>query len=256
MKNRIKEMVTEGHKALGTVYELGGNIPAQCLGISGLDFFMLDTEHGPFSTESVLASIAAAMKYSVVPLVRVKDASRSSVMKMLDIGAAGVVVPCIETVEEVKRLVQYAKFFPLGSRGYAPTSAGSFGYADYSKNMDAYFSISNQETLLLPQCETAGCLAHIEEITSMEGVDGILIGPYDLSVALGMPGHLDTQKMQRAIARILAACKASGKLSFIYTGSPETARAYFDQGFDCVLCGIDTIILIEAYRTLIKQVKA
>ena len=255
MINNIKRMAANGQKALGTFFELGGIAAAECLGIAGLDFFVIDTEHGPFDVESALPAIMAADRRGMTPFVRIKDSSRPSVLKMLDIGAKGLVVPCVNTTEEVERLVEYAKYYPTGRRGFSFTLAGAFGYADFARDTQTYFDTSNRETLLIPQCETRGCLDHIEEIASMEGVDGIFIGPYDLSVALGKPAQMDNPELVDAIRHILKACKANGKISMIFTGKADAVKTFFDQGFDCVACGMDATFLIEAYKSLIARVK-
>ncbi len=255
MKNVLKQKILSGENCIGTFYELGGNAAAQCLCIAGLDFFVVDTEHGPYDVESVIPAIAATASYDCTPLVRVKDHSRASVLKMLDIGAKGLIVPCIETVEQVEKLVEYAKYYPLGRRGFAPTLAGEFGYADFARDTNTYFSVSNAQTLLVPQCETVGCLEHIEEIAGMEGVDGIFIGPYDLSIALGKPAQMDAPELVDAIAHILAVCKDKGKISMIYAGTPSAAKQYFANGFDCVALGMDCIMLIEGYRNMVSQIR-
>ena len=223
MKNHLLELAAQGRPALGTFYELGGIAAAECLGIAGLDFMIVDTEHGPYDVESALT---AASRRDCAPLVRVKDVTRPSVLKMLDVGAKGLIVPDVRSAEEVRRLVEYAKYYPLGRRGFAPTLASGYGFDREAADVESYFALCNRETLLIPQCETAEALEHIEEIAAMEGVDGIFVGPYDLSVALGKPARMDNPELLAAIARVLAACKASGKLSMIFSGSPEaTARA-------------------------------
>ena len=121
--------------------------------------------------------------------------------------------------------------------------------------MDEFFAISNRETLLIPQCETRDALEHIEEIVAVEGVDGIFVGPYDLSVALGKPAQLEDPELLAGIDRILAACKAQGKLSMIFSGSSETTARFLEQGFDCVTCGMDTLFLIQAIQNYVADVK-
>jgi len=255
MINKIKQMVEKGTQAIGTFFHLGGTTAVDCIGIAGLDFFVVDTEHGPFDAESALAAILAAERRGITPFVRIKDTTRSSVLKMLDIGAKGLVVPCVNSKEEVERLVEYAKYYPTGRRGFALTLAGSFGYADFARDTQTYFETSNSQTLLLPQCETRGCLDHIEEIAPMEGVDGIFIGPYDLSVALGKPAQMDNPELVDAIRHVLNVCKANGKISMIFAGAADAAKAHLDQGFDCVACGLDTVFLIEAYKSLIAKLR-
>ncbi|MDD3920588.1 MAG: aldolase/citrate lyase family protein, partial [Eubacteriales bacterium] len=147
------------------------------------------------------------------------------------------------------------KYYPTGRRGFAPTRAGGWGYQDFAQQVDAYFEISNRETLLIPQCETVGCLQHIEEIAAMPGVDGIFIGPYDLSVALEKPADMENPALTVAISHVLSVCHQYGKLAMIYAGSPEAAARLFAQGFDCVACGMDAIILIDAVKRMVSSVQ-
>ncbi|MDL2236193.1 hypothetical protein LJC07_08705 [Christensenellaceae bacterium OttesenSCG-928-L17] len=250
MKNLLKEKLERGENPAGMFSVLGGIAAAECLGMAGLDYCIFDTEHGPGDVESVLPSVLAAERRGVAPLVRVKDSSRASVLKMLDIGAMGLVVPFINTLEEVEHLVGYAKYAPVGSRGYGIVRASGYGLADYAADTPAYFALSNRETLLLPQCETQGCLAHIEQITAMPGVDGIFVGPYDLSVALGVPGELDHPDLTAAIVRVQAACTQAGKYAFIFAGNPTHARRYLDMGYHSVTCGVDATLLAQAARDM------
>ena len=254
MINPVKEKIAEGGHVIGTFFELGGTVAAQCLGIAGLDFFVIDTEHGIFDVESALTAVTAAEKRGVTPFVRVKDASRASVLKMLDIGAMGLIVPCIHTVQEVEQLVEYAKYYPLGHRGFAPTLANGYGFEGFAQNMEEYFTLANRETLLIPQCETAGCLEHIETIAAMEGVDGIFIGPYDLSIALGVPGKMDSPTLVEAIRHVVKVCKANQKMTMIYANTPTAAAEHFKNGIDCVACGMDSVFLINAVKDMVASV--
>ena len=255
MKNIIKEKMQNGEKVLGTFFELGGGTAVECLGLAGLDFFIIDTEHGPFDVESAMSFVRAGELRNISPLVRVKDTTRPSILKMLDIGAMGLIVPCVQTVDEVKKLVEYGKYYPIGQRGYAPARKAGFGFETFAKEINAYFETCNRETLIIPQCETLGCLENIEEIVAIEGVDGIFIGPYDLSVAMGKPAQFADPEIVAAIARILAACKAAGKFSFIYAGSKEGAKKFFADGFDGVAYAMDAIVYINAYKETIKDIK-
>lgn len=253
MKNILKEKFLKGEKALGTFFELGSATAVECLGLSGLDFLIIDTEHGPFDVESAMDFIRAAELRKITPLVRIKDSTRPSVLKMLDVGAKGLIIPCINTVDEVRKLVEFGKYHPLGKRGFAPARAAGFGYEDFAKDIDSYFEICNRETLILPQCETLGCLEHIEEIAAMEGVDGIFIGPYDLSIALGKPARFADPEVTGAIDRILKACKAAGKFAFIYAGDEEAARKHFDAGFDAIAYAMDALVYVNAFRGLVER---
>lgn len=256
MKNSMKEKMKNGLPVVGTFFELGGATAVECLGLAGLDFLVIDTEHGPFDVESAMDLIRAATLRGIEPLVRIKDHTRPSVLKMLDIGAMGLIVPFIKTVEQVKELVEYGKYYPLGRRGYSATRCGGFGFDEHaSGTISEYFSISNNETMIIPQCETKGCLDNIEEIVSIEGIDGIFIGPYDLSIALDMPAQFSDPKFLAAIDRIFKACKSAGKFVLIYSGSADSAKKYLKDGFNGVAYNLDASILINAYKNDVKQIK-
>ena len=114
---------------------------------------------------------------------------------------------------------------------------------------------SNRETLLLPQCETVGCLEHIEEITAMDGVDGIFVGPFDLSIALGRPMAFDCDEMRAALDRILNACHKNNKMAFIFCGDAQAAKARAAQGFDSVTAGLDIMALVDSYRAMVQDIR-
>lgn len=256
MKNKLKEKMIRGEKTLGTFHAIGSAAAVECLGLAELDYVIIDTEHSPFQIESVQSYVRSAKLVGVTPLVRVKNSERHSILSMLDIGAMGLIIPNVQTVEEVKKIIQHGKYYPTGERGIAPTSGSSFWYTDYAtQGLDHYFQMSNNETLLIPQCETRGCLENIEEIVSLEGVDGIFVGPYDLSAALGKPGQFDDCEVKRAIEKVLHTCKKFGKFSFIYTGAEADIKKNFELGFDSVTYNMDAIMLIEAYRRIVNTYK-
>lgn len=256
MENLLKKKLLAGQKGVGTFFEIGGANAVECLAVSGLDFFIIDSEHGPFSPESAADLVRAACLRNITPFARVQDCTRPSVLKMLDIGVQGLIVPCVNTVEEVHNLVDYAKYYPVGNRGVMWGRDAIWGEADYaSHGLTDYFETCNRETLLIPQCETAGCLANIEEIAAIEGVDGIFIGPFDLSVALNAPGQFGTEAFSAAIDRILKACKAAGKFAMIYTGDAAGTRANFAKGFDAAAVSLDTKFYVSAFRSLLHDIR-
>ena len=229
----------------------------ECLGASGLDFLILDSEHGPFEAESCADLVRAACLRNITPLARIKDCSRPSVLKMLDIGVQGLIVPCVNTVEEVHNLVDYAKYYPVGNRGVMWGRDAIWGEADYaSHGLNSYFETCNRETLLIPQCETAGCLAHIEEITQIDGVDGIFIGPFDLSISLGIPGQFHAPRFQEAVERIVRAFHGADKPVYMYAGTAEESRARLAAGIDGVASSLTSGVLVDAYRKLVDAIKA
>lgn len=256
MKNELKAKLDSGKQVLGTFFEIGGNTAVESLGLAGLDFLIIDSEHGPFDVESAQELIRTAELGQITPLVRVKNHERSSILKMLDVGAKGLIIPNIHTVEEVKQLVEHGKYTPVGNRGFFFGRAAGYGYADFAGNVDAYFETCNRETLLIPQCETVGCLENIETIAGMEGVYGIFVGPYDLSISMGIPAQFDHPDFVKALVRIVNACKVAGKAAFIFAGSSDAAKAHFANGFDGVAISTDVSVYINAYKRIVDEIKA
>ena len=248
VQNKVLEKLSDGQPVLGTITHLKSPAAIEALGAAGLDYVMLDMEHCPMDWTDVQNAVTASDAAGLELFVRIPEGSRSAVLHALDVGAKGVIVPCIETVEQVKALIAYAKFQPTGARGYCMTRDGKWGYdAAYTEGLSGYMRESNSKTMLIPQCETVGCLEHIEEIAALPGVGGILIGPYDLSIAMGMDGQFTHPDFRAAVARILSACKANGKMSMIFVGSTEDMRHRLEEGFDNILFGLDLLCLIEHY---------
>lgn len=255
--NRILEKFEKGEPVVGTFAQLNSAQAVECLGRTGLDYVLIDTEHCMAYPGVVAAAITAADAAGLTPLVRINEITRSAVLQPLDYGAKGLIIPAVKSVEEVEKLVEFAKFQPVGSRGFCPTRDGGWGYdAESLQGTEAYFARCNRETLLIPQCETAECLEHIEEIAAMEGVDGIFVGPFDLSIALGCPMEFESGVMKDALTRVRDACKKNRKLAFIFCGSAEDAKKRAEQGFDSMTVGLDALTLIDAYRAMVDAFRA
>lgn len=249
MKNTTREKMLRGEKTLGTFLELGTASSAECLGLAGLDYLIIDTEHGPFEPESALEFIRAARLYNITPFARVKEISRPAILKLLDVGAQGLIIPNVSSVSEAEKIVEYGKYMPVGKRGVANSAGSGFWFEDYaSQGLPHYFEVSNRESMLFPQCETLGCLEHVEEILAIEGIDGIFVGPFDLSAAMGIPGEFARPEFKDALRHVQKACAAAGKPSIIFAGNEAAAREGFQMGYDSVAYSMDAVILVNAYK--------
>lgn len=256
MKNYLKEKIANQEKTIGVFQVLGDASIAEIIGYAGFDYVLIDTEHGPFEVQAAQEYVRAAKLAQTTPLVRVKDQSRNSILKMLDIGAMGLVIPHLHEVEDIKQVVEYGKYYPVGNRGFGATSGNTFLTAEYTKKgVRELFDVHNEESLIIPQCETKESLENIEEIVRVDGVDGIFIGPYDLSVSLGIPGETESPEIIEAVKRVVAACKAEGKFTIIYTDKVESIQANYDLGVDSVTYSSDASILSEMLTNIIEQVK-
>lgn len=257
IKNKFQEKTLQGEKTIGMFFEMGNSNVAEALSLTGLDYFIVDTEHGPFDVESTLEILRAAELHDCTVFARVKDSSRPSILKMLDIGIKGLIIPQVHSLKEIKKIVEYGKYHPIGQRGVAFSRGASYGQAEHAKGktIDEYFDTCNKHFLLIPQCETVGCLNEIEDIAQTEGVDGIFIGPYDLSVSMGIPTQFDRPEFKAALERILSAVKAAGKFCIIYAANIQIGKERLSQGYDSITLAEDVGWYIKAIQEVIQKVR-
>ncbi len=254
MNNQLKETMLAGTRAVGTFFELGNMNAMEALTGTGLDFVVIDAEHGSSDTETITDLIRAAESSTITPLVRIADVSHREIQRILDAGAMGLIVPCLRTMQEIEDLIKLSKYSPTGSRGFAPTRSSRWGEAQWAKgSLESLMAVCNRETLIIPQCETLEMLDIIEEVAKQDGVDGIFIGPYDLSIAMGIPGQFHEPAFAAAVLRIINAGKSAGKLLMVYAGSPEDAVRHFDLGIDGVAVSMDTMVLQESMKALVSR---
>ncbi len=256
MENSAKKKLQDGEKILGTFFSMGNPSAMECLGYTGMDFAIIDTEHGPFDTENAMALVRAAESVGLSPFMRIADVSHKEIQRAVDMGVQGLIVPCLRSLGDMRKLVDLAKFAPVGNRGFIKGRGSGFGYQDWACGSVAeYMTASNDRLLVLPQCETRECYEEIEEVLAIEGIDGIFVGPFDLSISLGMPGDFENPEFKAAVARILKACKKAGKYSLIFSTAIDQARAYLEQGFDGVAHSIDFTVFTEAYKAAMAEIR-
>lgn len=254
MGNKIKEHFENGKVSIGTFLQLNSSLACEATKIAGLDFFILDTEHSIADIETALECVRAVEGSEVTAFVRINEITRANILRTLDIGVKGLIIPGVKSIEEVKEIIRHGKYLPIGERGFCPTRCCQFGYNDAMKDgIKAYIQSCNEETMIIPQCETKECLEHIDEIVALEGVDGIFVGPFDLSLSLGKPAMFDDEMVIAAFEKIKAACKQVGKPVFIFAPSLMAARQRISEGYDGICYSSDANMLIDSYIDSIKQ---
>lgn len=163
MENTLKQKLAAGAQPIGTFFDTASVSLMECLGRTGLDFAIIDNEHSPIEAETTAALVRAAELSGICPIARVREISRPAVLKLLDVGVQGLIVPNVKTLEQVQELVNYAKYYPIGQRGFCPSRKDGWGF-DGLGSVPETMRHFNGETLLFPQCETAEALAIIEDI--------------------------------------------------------------------------------------------
>lgn len=242
---RFKKQVA-GDGCVGIFMKTGDPAFVETAGYAGLDFAILDMEHGPVSYETMQNNIRAAQAAGIFPIVRVEALSDIAIAKALDIGAMGVQVPQVSTREEAERAVRFAKYHPLGERGVCRFVRAARYSALPGKD---YFKLANQ-TLVIIQLEGAEAIRNLDAILAVRGVDIVFIGPYDLSQSLGVPGETSHPKVVAAMRDIVKRAAARKVVTGTFTDSPETMRMWMQAGVKYISYSTDVGIFQEACKAL------
>ncbi len=223
----------------------------EAVGLSGFDFIILDLEHGPNNTYHLQHHIRAAELVGLIPIVRVKDAPRSLIGEVLDIGAGGVQIPQITTADEAQEAVTAARFAPGGERGVCRfVRAAGFS----SMAAQRYFELSN-EALVIVQLEGRRALENVESIVKVSGIDVVFVGPYDLSQSLGRPGEIDHPVVIQAVQEIVQACQGNEVTVGTFVDSPAQAGRWLDAGVRYLSYSVDLGIFVDACRGVVEMLR-
>jgi 2-keto-3-deoxy-L-rhamnonate aldolase RhmA len=249
MPPSLKDRLTAGETLFGTLLSLASLETAEILAVAGFDWLFVDLEHSPLGPREVQA-VLQAIAGRVDCLLRVPLADEIWLKKALDSGAAGVIVPQVNTAEQARQVVRWCKYPPQGTR-----SVGLGRAQGYGADLQPYLERANRETLVVAQIEHAQAVENIDAILEVDGLDALFVGPYDLSASLGphTVGQVDHPEVQAAIARVNRACRACGMPLGIFTAGAQRARAYAAEGFRLIATGADTLLLAQAARKLLDD---
>jgi len=223
----------------------------EVLGRAGFDFVILDMEHGPNGVETVQNLVRAAELTGILPVVRVPSGNLEMIGKVLDIGAGGVQVPQVTSAADVERALEAAKFSPKGSRGVCRFVRAA-GYSSVEKG--EYFRRAN-EALFIVQLEGKSALENLDAILSVEGIDVVFIGPYDLSQSLGVPGEIEHPLVVEKAKEIVKECLARKMAVGNFTEKTEQTAFWVGQGLRYMSFSVDVGIFYEAARGLVGQLR-
>ena len=232
---------------LGTIVTLSSPEVTEILSTSGLDWLFIDGEHAPIDFLAAQTMLAT----SRVPcLMRVPEATEAMLKRALDIGAAGVIVPMVNSAQQAKAIVSFCKYPPRGVRGVGRVRAQGYGF-DFAR----YMASANDETVVVVQCEHIAAVEAIESIISVDGVDAVLVGPYDLSGSMGLLGQVEHPDVLAAIKRVAEACTRAGRALGIYTNTADRMRPFIAQGYNLVIVSADVASLGEAARATVSALR-
>jgi 2-dehydro-3-deoxyglucarate aldolase/4-hydroxy-2-oxoheptanedioate aldolase len=245
----LPALLRSGKSTYGTFLGLGTPLTAEIAAIAGLDWVLLDLEHGASSESDIGDTVVSAGAYGIPTIVRVESNERIRIGRALDAGAAGLMIPRIETVEQVHAVLRCMTYPPKGERGVATYNRSA------AWGTDVTGIYAGRESVCIIQIETLGALAKVEEIAAIDGVDVLFVGPLDLSFALGVPQEFKNEKYLEATNRVIAAAQAHGKVAGILAPDADAAQELRDRGFNFVVIGSDSTILTKSISQLVTQLK-
>ena len=222
---------------------------AEILADLGFDWLFIDGEHGPLESAEIL-SILQTVGDKAACLVRVPTAEETAIKKVLDLGAAGVIAPQVNTAEQAANVVKWSKYAPLGTRGVGLARAHGYGMS-----FQDYVDTANDRITVVVQAEHKDAVENIESIVRVEGVDAVLLGPYDLSASLGKMGQIDAPDVVEAIEHITETClKANMPLGY-FGVTAEAVEPYIGRGYTLIVAGVDTLMLGTAAKRLLGKLR-
>jgi 2-keto-3-deoxy-L-rhamnonate aldolase RhmA len=252
--NPVKQKLAAGEASIGTMlFEFSSVGAARATAAAGAEYAIFDMEHTGWSVETIRNLCVASRDTSMVPMVRVPATEYHFIARVLDMGAVGVMVPMVESVEQAQRIVSSAKYPPVGRRG----SAFGISHDDFSGgDCVAKMEHSNSQQILIAQIETAAGLENVEAIAAVDGIDVLWIGQSDLSASLGVPGQFDHPTFVAAVDRVIAACNAHGKIGGFMTTTLDFGEWVAKKGFRMLAWSGDVWIYKAALRSGMETLRS
>lgn len=239
----LRERIRAGGATRGTMLNLGSALAAEVCALSGFDWLLVDLEHGAGGEEALVGQILAGAAHGVPVIVRVEAAERIRMGHVLDLGVAGVMLPRLNTPDEVRDALRHLWYPPQGDRGVASYNrARQFG-GDGREPSEV-----NDSILSVVQIESVGALQSVSEIAAIPGVDVLFVGPSDLSTSMGIPGQFDAPELLDAFDAVIAAARERRISAAILAGDISRVEPLSARGFDFIAVGSDSSLLRGAAR--------
>ncbi len=249
--NTFKQALKNGDRLIGCWSSFAEAVTAEIMGTAGFDWLVIDGEHAPNDIRSIRDQLMALSSSPTHPVVRVPVGDTALIKMVLDAGASTILVPMVESAQQAQELVRACRYPPQGVRGVGAMASRATMYGtatDYIQTADA-------QICLLVQVENRAGIKALDEILKVEGVDGVFIGPADLSTDMGFQGDSTAPEVRAVIADAMMRIRAAGKAPGILGTTDEANQAYLDMGAQFLAVGIDVMLLVQAARALAAQWK-
>lgn len=249
----LKKKLQKNEFTIGSWLTLGHPAVAEIMAKRGFDWLTIDMEHSVITLPQAQQLIQAIELSGVVPVVRVGENDPALIKQVMDAGAHGVIVPMVNSRDDAMRAVRAVKYPPQGTRGVGLARAQGYGF-----EFEKYKEWLGRESIIIVQIEHIEAISNLEEILSTEGVDGTIIGPYDLSGSLGKPGSFDNKDVVEALARYEQVCRRFAKPMGFHVVQPDASRAlqYINRGYSFVAVGLDTLFLGMKCEEVVERIQS
>lgn len=244
----IRKRALRGDKLLGTFLNTGSALLAELAGRSGLDWCVLDMEHGSGSWDMLTNQLFALEGTGAAPIVRLPSVQLDYFKRALDLGAHGLMLPNVNTVEEAQAAVSYSRYPPHGTRGVALMNRST----QYGAKAEERLETAHENTLILAQIESPQAVENVDAIAAVDGVDVLFVGPMDLSVTMGIRGQFDHPDFVAATSKVIETARKHGKACGILGFSPPDIAKYYKQGYTVVAVGSDGGMVANGMKDLVK----
>ena len=244
--NRFKQALKDGQRQIGCWCSFGEAVTTEVMGTAGFDWLVVDGEHAPNDIRSIRDQLVALATSPAEPVVRVPIGEAWIIKQVLDAGAQTVLVPMVETAEQAAELVRACHYPPHGTRGVGAAGARATRFG----TTPDYIATADAQICVLLQVENRKGIENLDDILAVEGIDGIFIGPADLSTDMGHQGNSAHPEVRSAIADAISRIKAAGKAPGILGVTDEATQAYSDMGAQFLAVGLDVLVLAQGARTL------
>lgn len=247
MSNRLRDRFESGKPSIGFWAGTGSAVALESMCQLPVDWILIDCEHGAMGYESAVPLLQAMTGFAVASMIRVPSPDRVAIARVCDMGVEGVLVPQVRAVSQVEEAVAATRYPPAGRRGIGPWRAGMYG-----SNRDVFATDSSP--VVVVQVETLGAVEQLDAILAVDGLDGVLIGPADMSAALGCFPDMKHPDMQANDRKVVEAAERHGKIAGYYCDSGKEAAARIEQGFRMVSICSDFGGLMKGLRREIRAV--
>ncbi|RKR15226.1 4-hydroxy-2-oxoheptanedioate aldolase [Maribacter vaceletii] len=242
-ENKLKKRIEENKVGFGVISPTIDPTICEYIGLLGMDFYMIDGEHGAITASDITNMVRACELRDTTPLARIRSVDTKLILQYMDAGVMGVMMPTIDNVDDVKKLVEAVKYPPIGKRGLGPVRAADYMQGPMSQA--EYVKFANKQTLVLPQIETMECVKNLPELCKIDGVDGFIIGPRDLAMSMGYydgPGHDEVKKV---LDKIFATILESGKWFGTVAGNAAQAEGLIEKGASFIMNSVQGFIKVS-----------